>query len=408
MKKNQGSATIILTASLLFIALIFSLNLYKQTSYVATRAENEAYLNQVSWAAEGALECAIALLQSENSIDETDFSDCEQLIDSPDAPITTELNVTSTDDQYLVQATSKNNHAQRTITQTFKISKSQSEGAPIVARSNLHITASIDLTPAKGNETDEGWECIAFVTDDKLSFQGSIVNDNLYSSAEEDTKYKKCKSDYITINHPFKKDFVIQPKIKPFEDFFGVSYENHNDVKKTFDYHITTKNSGNNLEIKTSIQNCGSEIFKALQLNKRKIWVEGHCEISNIFSNYTQELNGVLLVLHDGIVNFPANFSNFYGYLFHFNYEYKHDTENWKLFSSFQPTNKDNVFHVNGSIIMYGSLLLDTQFNHKKQKSIVNGSAIFRYRKYNDLLSGNGGNHENGGTFEKGPWHDWS
>ncbi|WP_259556975.1 hypothetical protein [Vibrio harveyi] len=94
-------------------------------------------------------------------------------------------------------------------------------------------------------------------------------------------------------------DFTQDTDLKPFESFFGVKAEDHNDIRDNGVFHVMTGS------ITGGIPNCGAALTAKIQSGKHHLWVEGSCEIKqseyNDLVNATSSTNGVTVLIHDGL-----------------------------------------------------------------------------------------------------------
>ncbi|MGF1699593.1 hypothetical protein L4D09_04655 [Photobacterium makurazakiensis] len=429
MSKQKGFTTLLVTAMLLIAALLFSLASYKSVFYQIKRAQNEVMDRKAHWLAEGGVECAFAEVKASGLMpnDPTFPNTC-----------TTEIADTSIDftfmstNQFSIEASaSPDSIAKANVTKSAELSSSGKSGA-IQTGSNMYAHSSLNFYyPDPGVWTEGGWQCVALRYRNEYLPNASVVNSGL----SDKPKGKDCLPDYMTVGTgvaALENDFVHDPNLSPFENFFGVSDADHNDVKnKKFDVVITEKASPSGSLEYSGITNCGKAIKEALSNGHESVWVEGHCELSG--DDYvdvvkaSNESGGIMILIHDGmfslypqVVTVNGSNLNYQGMIFHYNYDYEFNFDGWagseahKQLTHIPSVFGENVhlasFYLHGALNLNGGLILDAKHYDSTSKKYISQNALLNdslAMTYNDSYFSKFSSNQNQVRWIKGSWHDF-
>lgn len=115
------------------------------------------------------------------------------------------------------------------------ISGNMAHGA-IQSASDIYVRGSVNIVPDPGAFNSEGWECIALRYKNIFDASGAIQNDGVlipnkppYTGFVNPTG-KDCQTTHKSSasgSLPTGSDFVKQPEMSLFEEFFDVSEEQH-------------------------------------------------------------------------------------------------------------------------------------------------------------------------------------
>lgn len=389
-KYQQGLATLLITSILLSMALAVTLGSYKNLFYQIKRAQNEVKARQEHWLAEGGLECVYTK------------SILDRVI--PTASSISECNMTGHTIMFTYESLVASNPTTKirssigyaNVNKNIVIPSSGGGAGAIKATSNLFFNGSNSINPdphLRASTTNE-WECRAATFKGEFKIWGHLINKGLVDTVKPRKDFpsgQSCKSGFqSTISTSPKqenKDFVQDPNLDPFKDYFNTDRENWFDVmkKKEFAKISTTgltDSSGNilytknNLPTPSRVENCGQLISDKIADGEDLIWIYGSChisdsELSSIGENIESKTpNGVVIVAHNGVFTTKGAL-NFKGLIYHFvsgkidkssgTEQYKADfsptVDDWK--SSVAETNKDLVdlkANLTGDIAHHSSL----------------------------------------------------
>ncbi|AJR09762.1 hypothetical protein C9J03_09570 [Photobacterium gaetbulicola] len=432
MQKQRGLTTLLVTTMILLISSVLSLASYKNVFYQIKRTQNEVLARQAHWLAEGGMECGLTTIfnspNPENAHQPGFFPNGCTTGLGVDLVAVKDASTYELTSQYI-------DRAKATLKKSISILSSGKSGA-IQTGSNMYAHSSLAIyNPEPGKFTGEGWQCVAVRYRDKYEPTASIANYGLLAKPDPsfDNKGKDCLASHKTMGtgiEALKEDFVHDPSMSPFEDFFGVSDQQHNQVRDDyFDVVITetTSPSGNDFEY-SGMTNCSAAILEALTKGHEKIWVEGSCEVAGVdFENVAKEsqrLDGVLILVHDGLFSlFPNNgdkSEKYNGLLFHYNVDYQYDFSDWEGSKAFDHLNHpssvfgDKVdlasYYLHGSLNINGGVILDAKhYDISVQKFVSQNALLFD----SFALTYNGSYFD---KFEGGPvtvkwmqgtWHDF-
>ncbi|EGQ7968915.1 hypothetical protein HRO20_001457 [Vibrio cholerae] len=386
---QQGVATLLITSILLSVALVVTLGSYKNLFYQIKRAQNEVKARQEHWLAEGGLECVYSLAKLANKLENVQVSDINSYCKSPLALSDLTLDTVSgkikskPNDQYNTELTK--------IISNY--STSSSSGA-MKSTANLFFRTSMSFyTPDPGVEKEDGFECTIIRHKGSLNSIGPMDNKGLKDGKPPSSDFSSSKNCLWTHrSHWGDKDIVPDPDLKPFEEFFGVKEENHDQVRSKFDYRI----AGGGVNCGQGVREKILEHQEANRGGKVTIWVDGHCEIADPYildiAIESQKTDGLLLLVHEGI--FSMNSSpekdqsspDIKGLVFHFNDQYDVSESHWdgmvnkaNLFHSVHDFDlkdrKKTSFYHHGSISLTGGLYIDDD----KNNAMFNNSMAFHF-----------------------------
>ena len=333
MNKHQqsGMTTLLITSMLLIVALLFSLASYKNLFYQIKRTQNEVLARQAHWAAEGGLECGFAEIKKLQSIPVGDFNSCDNLL-------LDHLLVTVGNPNILISQKNGNR-----LRKSFSIPGAGSSGT-IKSTSNIYFAGGVSTFPDPGKSLGNNqWECTVLRYSKFLKVYGTLESKGLdpstlpYDGFPEEP-IQTCINTHLTNpgvvgNRDFpsglKSDFIQDPYLEPFEDTFDVPREDWLEIM----YNEEFVRIGNRLPLTkpqtTSLpsplfnDNCGEKIKFEISQKNDLIWVYGGCHITDneltaIDTEIeTKNLDGVILVIQDGILSMKGNHS-FKGMIYHF------------------------------------------------------------------------------------------
>ncbi|MCD9514214.1 hypothetical protein [Photobacterium carnosum] len=435
MNKHQqsGMTTLLITSMLLIVALLFSLASYKNLFYQIKRTQNEVLARQAHWAAEGGLECGFAEISNKSDVN-TNLDKCKKVIDGQ----LLTLNIDTDDGKSVL--TSKTDNDYKKITKTIVAGGAKSSGV-IKSSADLYFNGDYVFFPDPGNfnpSNDDNstnyWDCVllryrenVFLHDDG-SIDTGFGNADLehsyppYSDFFKDGYNHKCSSSAIAnyrtplkTKKPslFESDIQKEPMMDLFKETFGVSRDDWMSVRSRSEFVEVDPNN-----------NCGLEISKVVNKDKRHVWVNGNCILDSAGLILVQEkaltLNGVFLLVHNGIFSLNGA-SALNALVYHFNNDYdpvingvnvwNSTSEKDKVLSDdmYKPTEgtltateiqNKVVFYMYGSFVPSGGFILDTP----EYVSYFNagGSFSFDGELINDLLAPFGKPR-----WVQGSWHDF-
>ncbi|PSW18893.1 hypothetical protein C9I98_13610 [Photobacterium sanctipauli] len=426
MNKQGGFATLLVTAMLLTAALLFSLASYKSVFYQIKRAQNEVMARKAHWLAEGAVECAFTEVKQSGLLP----SDPAYLNVCEDAIADTSIGFSfPTADIFNIEASSSpDSIAQARVTKSAEMASRAKSGA-IQSGSNMYSHSSLNFYyPDPGTWTSEGWQCIALRYRNEYLPNAAVINSGLPDSP----KGKNCLPTYRTNGmgiDALLNDFVHDPNLSPFENFFGVSDENHNEVKMNqFEAVITEVSSPSGAFEYSGIKNCSKAVKDAFVEGHESIWVEGNCEISGDdyieIVNVSNNTDGIMLLIHDGMFSiFPKAVPDdlkFQGMIFHYNYEYAFNFDDWKTSQAYgHLTHIPSVFgesvhlasfYLHGALNLDGGLILDAKHYDSTGKVYISQNALLNDSfgmTYNDSYFAKFSTSSNDVRWIKGSWHDF-
>ncbi|HHF0508804.1 TPA: hypothetical protein ACPHTW_003877 [Vibrio antiquarius] len=409
----SGYTTLLVTSILLLLALIASLASSKGVFFQIKVAQNEIKSRQAHWLAEGGVECAWAQFRVSNIVPEV-ITDCG-------SGLWTVPNFTSTSNGYLVTS----NVGFTSISKEIILGGNLSYGA-MQSSADIYFHSSATFsTPDPGELSSDGWECIAL-----------RYKKRFYSSSVDNKGVIHGESPYADFNNPTNKDcanttanrhlsssvggvgagddFTQDTDLKPFESFFGVKAEEHNDVRDNGVFHVMTGS------VAGGIPNCGAALTAEIQSGKHHLWVEGSCEIKqseyNDLVNATSSTNGVTVLIHDGLFSVMgppssgATSNKFKGVLFHFNHDYAPATADWVGFEAnahlnHVPSVVEDSYRTIASYYQHGSFTVSggQYFDSEDQAAVFFDSLDFRYNK--DVID-NSRNAHAIPRWKKGSWND--
>lgn len=425
MNKHQqsGMTTLLITSMLLIVALLFSLASYKNLFYQIKRTQNEVLARQAHWAAEGGLECGFAQIQKAGNISDEILTDCN------DGQALT----LSTDDGKSV-LTSETDNKYKKIAKTIVAGGAKSSGV-IKSSADLYFNGSYVFYPDPGNlRSTYSWDCILLRYRDNVFIHDDGNVNNGFGNADLEHSYPpyldffkdsynhKCSSSTVAnyrtplkTKKPslFESDIQKEPMMDLFKETFGVSRDDWMSVRSRSEFVEVDPNN-----------NCGEEISKAVNKDKRHVWVNGNCILDSqgVASVQTKaaSLNGLFLLIHNGIFSFDGA-SELNALVYHFNNDYNPlngSVNAWSLTDldtkvlsddMYKPTEgtlsateiqNKVVFYMYGSFVPSGGFILDTP----EYVSYFNASGNFSFdgELITDLLAPFGKPR-----WVQGSWHDF-
>ncbi|MGF1681022.1 hypothetical protein [Photobacterium minamisatsumaniensis] len=429
MNKQKGFTTLLVTAMLLIAALLFSLASYKSVFYQIKRAQNEVMARKAHWLAEGGVECAFAEVKASGLMPNDPIypNDCAAEI----ADTSINFAFMSSNKFSIEASASPDSIAKANVTKSAELALSGKSGA-IQTGSNMYAHSSLRFYyPDPGVWTEDGWQCVALRYRNEYFPNASVVNSGLADLP----KGKNCLPDYMTNGTglaALKNDFVHDPNLSPFENFFDIADADHDDVKnKKFDVVITEKTSPSGSLEYSGMSNCGKAIKDALSSGHESVWVEGHCELSG--NDYvdivkaSNESDGIMILIHDGMFSlYPEKVAgndgdlNYQGMIFHYNYEYNYNFNDWagseaqKQLTHIPSVFGENVhlasFYLHGALNLDGGLILDAKHYDSTSKKYISQNALLNdsfAMTYNETYFTKFSNNNNDVRWVKGSWHDF-
>lgn len=440
MKCQNGMATLLVTVMLLVVSLLFSLASYKNVFYQIKRTQNEVVTQKAFWAAEGGLECGfstMAISPNPQNADQAGFFP---------AGCTTDLGVgitaTKVGSDFLLAST-HTGLANVTIKKAVSISPTPSfKSGAIQTGSNMHANSSLTFyNPDPGNLVDGGWECVALRYRGEYKVNASITNMGLTAAPNDsfDAQGKDCLSTHRTNGFTPLSDFVQDPGLSPFEDFYGVTDSNHNDVRDT-KFDIVIKETANapaegSMTEYSGIKGCATAINNALAAGKESIWIEGNCELAG--ADYasvvtaSNKVDGVMILVHDGLFSlFPQPVTNdagkslkYEGIMFHYNLDYNYNFDDWNGSEAYDHlTHIPSIFgdavnlasyYLHGALNIRGGVILDAKHFDTASDSYISQNALLNdsfgmtfYATYFSKFAGNGGGGSGQVKWIEGSWND--
>lgn len=436
MKNQKGMATLLITSMLLCVSLLFSLASYKNVFYQIKRTQNEVLARQAHWKAEGGLECGYAMLQTSPHPENADQAGFFPAGCSSGSEI--DLSATKNGSNFTL-VSSYSGQAKATLKKSVKITLS---GPPpsggIQTGSNMYANSSLAFyNPDPGELVDGGWECVAVRYRGEYKVNASIKNYGLATANDSfDAQGKDCLPTHKTDGFTPLSDFVHDPGLSPFEDFYGVTDSNHNEVRdNTFDIvikEVANAPAEGSMTEYAGMKGCATAINKALAAGKESIWVEGNCEISGegyaSIVTASNNTNGIMILIHDGLFSvFPKKVVGdlkYEGIIFHYNLDYNYNYNDWEGSEAYKHLNHnpsvfgDNVklasYYLHGALNIRGGVILDakhfdaTSNRYILQNALLNDSfGMTFYANYFSKFSRGGGGGSGQVKWIKGSWHDF-
>ncbi|EJL6929702.1 hypothetical protein ACEZLA_002800 [Vibrio cholerae] len=383
---QKGVATLLITTILLSIALVVTLGSYKNLFYQIKRAQNEVKARQEHWLAEGGLECGYSQFLFANGLPGT-ITDCGSGLG-----VIPQFSLISSG----YKVTSHYGYA--SLVKDILISGNMAHGA-IQSASDIYVRGSVNIVPDPGAFNSEGWECIALRYKNIFDASGAIQNDGVlipnkppYTGFVNPTG-KDCQTTHKSSasgSLPTGSDFVKQPEMSLFEEFFDVSEEQHEKIKNNpkFTQILAPENTNGQPNI---VPDCGKEILEQIENKHYYLWIEGGCELNGIYTQKVSEASkktpGVLILVHEGIFSVMGN-GELKGVLFHFNKDYVPSTKHWASFEANAYLNHNPSvipdsfrtiasYYQHGSFTVTGGQFLDSA----GQAAAFNNSLVFNFNK---------------------------
>ncbi|WP_264874930.1 hypothetical protein [Vibrio agarivorans] len=408
-QKQTGAAVLFVVSALLLVVLIMVLGSYKSLYFQIKRANNHIEARQVHWLAEGGLECGWAQFKVQRSVP-LNITDCD-----------TGFGVFPTfiASSYGYRVSSSAGY--KSLHKAILLSGSLDFGA-MQSSADIYFNSSATFsTPDPGLLGTDGWECIALryknrfysaVSDNKGIIHGEPPYTNFTNPTNQDCANTSANNHMTSVLSGVGggKDFLKDSDVTPFESYFGVKSEKHNEVRDNGVFNI----------ISAAGAQCGIALIDAIQAGHHHLWVEGHCEIKitdyNNLVDATQSTDGVTVLVHDGLFSIMgapssgASDNKFKGVLFHFNYDYTPTPADWSGFDA------NNHLHHSSSVVeasyrtiasyyQHGSFTVSggQYFDSTDQAAVFFDSLDFRYNK--DIID-NSRSAFITPRWQRGSWHD--
>lgn len=313
MKSQKGMATLLVTAMLLVVSLLFSLASYKNVFYQIKRTQNEVLARQAHWRAEGGLECGFASVNNAggvNTLLTPLINDCETKANS-------NININALGSDYVISSLALiDNKAEASINKSFSLI-SQSSGA-FKSTSNIVFDVTggnMDVYPDPSVKNGAGYDCILARFSGDLTVKGTLLNKGLSSDYPPYSDFDfsssptpDCNDKYKTVSvsntsysltpGSFKSDIIKQADLNPFKELFGYPKEQWKEVQKEFSTPITQGAS------------CSTAIAAKIKAGEQLIWINGSCDFKHNASeiNTAMGLAGAaksaLILVQDGVIGF--------------------------------------------------------------------------------------------------------
>jgi hypothetical protein len=412
MNSQKGMATLLVTSMLLVVSLLFSLASYKNVFYQIKRTQNEVLARQAHWLAEGGLECGYSVVKKNNDKN-ADLSSCLTISDyNLDS-----LSVVSSGTSSLMVAKA----GFKSISKAIAGGGGGSHGV-IKSSADLYFKGDHEYYSDSNVKLSDGtWACLIlryktkfYINDDSTSFFTNLGTKTAGS----------CNANYVTnTKHAptFKKDIQVESNLDVFKETFQVSRNDWIDVRDggVFrKFNIIDPNK------------CASEIAAKIDNEHRYIWATGNCFLEHAgladLSAKSQAVNGVFLLVENGVLSVNGTSSTYKGIIYHFSTNFnpiQGSVNVWSESTSGMNTYIQNltmykpsgltltedkkkamrdslVFFMNGSFVPTGGFILDTP----NKLSYFNMASVLTYdgTLINDLLS-----PFSTPKWVEGSWHDF-
>ena len=420
MNKHQqsGMTTLLITSMLLIVALLFSLASYKNLFYQIKRTQNEVLARQAHWAAEGGLECGFAEISNKSDVN-TSLVKCKTVIDGQ--PLTLSID---TDDGKSV-LTSKTNYKE--ITKTIVAGGARSSGV-IKSSADLYLNGDHAYYPDPNIEiSNQSWMCSLlryknklYLHKDSTNIKSNGFDYNFPPYKNFNTTDNKCNDEYLTnfkIKGKFSKDVSQEINMDLFKETFGTERSDWLKVKNNGIFESV---------VITDPITCGTTLADNISDKNRYLWISGDCFLDHkgigLVSKKSQDVKGVFLLFHQGLLSIGGVHDKFLGVIYHFEHEvinnrdnlpaWQKDTNNGLTISSDdlyiplghtqtdKSIQKRVVFYMYGSFTPSGGFMFDTP----NQVSYFNIATNFSFNGelLSELLEPFGRP-----KWVQGSWHDF-
>ncbi|MDW6003330.1 hypothetical protein [Vibrio mangrovi] len=406
--RQQGIATLLLTALMLSIALMVVGRSALITRYQLADVQQEIKRSQSFWKAEGELECLWTQERSAYA-KETLPVQCQQVKHEtrflpPDKKLFTVTAGTTTLQKY------------------YRLSLPDLSGV-VKATSHLILTDNASFAPDPGHQLPDGrWACVVlrykydFSAPSVTTYHPEQLPYPLYRGFPSQTE-QRCAGQYHTVAsraQAAKSDYLYTPTLSPFRDLFGVdvqqwfqvmSHPRIGRVPESLDNSVTGQfryTDSSQLPVSRLNPDCATQIEDVISHGKMIIWVYGGCVLSDpdiqqinrvIQAKFPQQ--GIILLIQDGLVGIKSQHS-LQGMLYqlvtpeHAAMLFREwastslQAELKKSLARLDPeqeiTSEQVSYFQSGSFYPFGGLVLDAE----RRFALVQGSLDFRYRR--DLL----------------------
>ena len=431
--KQQGAATLLVTALLLLVSLVITLISYKNVFFQIKRAQNEIEARQYHWVLEGGLECVYTKVHIDKDISKltTTPADTTNYLkgDCIESFKTTDITVTDlSGKQLLIEPRIEDGSSIVKVGKILDMSSGRSSGA-IKSTADLFIHGAIVISPPDpGGEQKAGWECMAIRYSNDLKMSAGIANNQFYDPINRPFSKFNANSKHCLDTHKttdilnLKNDFYKDAQLSPFEEMFHQPASEWQKVKDDPNYQFEVLNMAKltkNESVDELATFCGEMIEELIEDGHIRIWVEGNCGIEgDVLKEVTeasQDTTGVLLVVHNGVLSLKKEgnpkIDPFKGALFHFNDGFTPTPSDWAglqlntVKGSFETLSSDHkdfekiAYLQVGAFVFTGGQILDMD----NQVAYFNGAVNFHYN--GDILDSIFG--ASNPRWLKGSWNDF-
>lgn len=339
MNSQNGMATLLVTAMLLIVSLLFSLASYKNVFYQIKRTQNEVLARQAHWQAEGGVECAFAEMHISNNMpnDPAYTNTCTNNLVDTDV----RFSFPSSDQIKIVSEASSDAMAKSTVTKIAQFGGGINSTIKVNA-SALELTGSQHFIP---NPTEmvisaDNFACQSVVTSGIVSYVSSATGMDEYFLTTDstvghyggrqggpvsftcDSRYRSNLFDTTKIPAGFVVgdlvkglDIIENTTVDVFQDIFGVDHAEWQTVRSEIaqdlkgdivSSNIINGKGGDAVTAQGWITECSKLVEASFLAGNKKIWVDGSCALDTAIFGGVVSDNSIMLVIHDGFVEFNA------------------------------------------------------------------------------------------------------
>ncbi|PSW30433.1 hypothetical protein C9J21_18735 [Photobacterium phosphoreum] len=425
MNKHQqsGMTTLLITSMLLIVALLFSLASYKNLFYQIKRTQNEVLARQAHWAAEGGLECGFAEISNKSDVN-TSLVKCTEVIENLTLGVVT-------NDGKSVLTSEKNKEYKKIgykkIAKTIVAGGAKSSGV-IKSSADLYLNGDHAYYPDPNIEiSNKNWMCSLLRYKNKLYLHKDSTNIKSNGFIHDFPPYNgfnttdnKCDDEYLTDfknKSKFSKDVSQEINMDLFKETFGTERSDWQQVKNNGIFESV---------VITDPTTCGTTLADNISDKNRYLWISGDCFLDHVgiglVSKKSQDVKGVFLLFHQGLLSIGGVHDKFLGVIYHFEHETINNRNNlfaWeKDINNYSTISKDDlyipldhtqadksiqkrvVFYMYGSFTPSGGFMFDTP----NQVSYFNIATNFSFNGelLSELLEPFGKP-----KWQQGSWHDF-